>query len=158
MAKSAKKIILTAFNVCDLQSLTMKKHLVPLSKVVNVKYRSNGKYQLLLPLAKKLVEAGHIKINVDDDKVNYRNLKRNDLEVSSDLKLLIVNAQCATSDDAKGDLPKSNHGYSQSPRIVSTSSGDEGNGMQCSQLPSVVNSDDDETQQDNGLTFTQIFS
>jgi hypothetical protein len=84
----------------------------------------------------------------------------NDLEVSSDLKLLIVNAQCATSDDAKGDLPKSNHGYSQSPHIVSTStsSGDESNAMQCSQLPSVVNSDDDETQQDNGLTFTQIFS
>ena len=73
--KSAKKIILTAFNVCDLQSLTMKKHLVPLSKVVNVKHWLKGKYQLLLPLAKKLVEAGHIKINVDDDKVNYRNLK-----------------------------------------------------------------------------------
>ncbi|CAB4038831.1 Hypothetical predicted protein, partial [Paramuricea clavata] len=36
-----------------------------------------------------------------------------------------TSAHCATSDDAKGDLSKSNHGYSQSPHIVSTSSGDE---------------------------------
>ena len=103
--KSAKIIIITAFDVCNLQMLTMKNHLIPLSKIFNVKHRSKSKYQLLLPLARKLVEAGHVKINVDADKVNYRNIKRSELEIISDLRELIgqqpANAQAANSNDTK---------------------------------------------------------
>ena len=167
--KSAKIIIITAFNVCNLQMLTMKNHFIPLSKIFNVKHRSKSKYQLLLPLARKLVEAGHVKINVDADKVNYRNIKRSELEIISDLRELIgqqpANAQAANSNDTQENVSENTFGSSQSQ-----SSQIPGNGQsQSSQIPinsqsqsmlqpTAVNSDDDETQDNNCLTFSQIFS
>ena len=164
--KSAKIIIITAFNVCDLQMLTMKNHLISLSKVVNVKHRSKGKYQLVLPLARKLVEAGHVKINVEADKVNYRNIKRSELEIISDLRKLIGNAQAANSNDTQENVSENTFGssQSQSSQIPAGNSQSQGsqipiNGQSQSMLqPTAVNSDDDETQDNNCLTFSQIFS
>ena len=163
--KAAKTIIITAFNVCDLQMLTMKNHLIPLSKVVNVKHRSKGKYQLLLPLARKLVEAGHVKINVEADKVNYRNIKRSELEIISDLRKLIGNAQPANSNDTQENVSENTFGssQSQSSQIPGNSQSQSSqipiNSQSQSMLqPAAVNSDDDETQDNNCLTFSQIFS
>ena len=76
-AKSAETIILVFFETVSIHFLTVKKHFLPLGKALNVKCRSLGKYQLLLPLAKALVKAGHVKIEVEDSsEVNYRDMSR----------------------------------------------------------------------------------
>ena len=63
---------------------------MPLGKALNVKCRSRGKYQLLLPaVAKALVMAGHVKIKVDDcSEVNYREVSRKQVKKSADSELL----------------------------------------------------------------------
>lgn len=69
-------IILTAFGVNSLRELGVRHHLLPLGKQLNVKCRSMSKYDMLVPLAKKLVELEHIHVNTH---VNYRDLKRDDV-------------------------------------------------------------------------------
>ena len=84
-ARSAKTIILVFFETLSIHFLTVKKHFLPLSKALNVKCRSMGKHQLLLPLAKTLVMAGHVKTEVQDGpEVNYRELSRKQVKKCAD--------------------------------------------------------------------------
>ena len=85
--QSAEICIVKAFNVHSIHFLTVRKHLLPLGKALSVKCRSLGKYQLLIPLAKALVKAGHIAIEGSD--INYRNLKRTEVNVITDIESLI---------------------------------------------------------------------
>ena len=86
-SQSAEICIVKAFNVHLIHFLTVRKHLLPLGKALNVKCRSLGKYQLLIPLAKALVKAGHIAIEGSD--INYRNLQRTEVNVITDIESLI---------------------------------------------------------------------
>ena len=65
-----------------------------LGKALNVKCRSLGKYQLLLPLAKALVKAGHVKIEVEDSsEVNYRDMSRKQVKKCADIESLSKTTQ-----------------------------------------------------------------
>ena len=86
-AKSAEVVIVEFFNVQSIHFLTVRKHLLPLGKGLNVKTRSLGKYDLLLPLAKALFKNGHVAQKGDD--INYRNIKRNQIKVVTDVNSLI---------------------------------------------------------------------
>ena len=87
-AKSAETIILVFFGVVSIHFLTVKKHSLPLGKALNVKCRSKGKYQILLPLAKVLVKDGHVKIDAGDPEINYRNITRREVKRITDVELL----------------------------------------------------------------------
>ena len=60
--KSARSIMLATFKVLSLQHLTVRNHLLPLGKVLKVKCRSQGKYEMVIPLAKALIDAHHVEI------------------------------------------------------------------------------------------------
>ena len=93
-AKSAETIILVFFETVSIHFLTVKKHFLPLGKALNVKCRSLGKYQLLLPLAKALVKAGHVKIEVEDSsEVNYRDVSRKQVKKCADIESLSKTTQ-----------------------------------------------------------------
>ncbi|CAH3153574.1 unnamed protein product, partial [Porites lobata] len=79
-AKSAEVVIVEFFNVQSIHFLTVRKHLLPLGKGLNVKTRSLGKYDLLLPLAKALFKNGHVSKKKEDN-INYKNIKRNQIKV-----------------------------------------------------------------------------
>ena len=89
-ATSAETIMLVFFETISIHFLTVKKHFLPLGKALNVKCRSLGKYQLLIPLAKALVMAGHVKIEVEDgSEVNYREVSRKQVKKCADRELLL---------------------------------------------------------------------
>ena len=94
-AKSAEVVIVEFFNVQSIHFLTVRKHLLPLGKGLNVKTRSLGKYDLLLPLAKALFKNGHVAQKGDD--INYRNIKRNQIKVVTDVNSLISSKSGADS-------------------------------------------------------------
>ena len=52
--KSAAIVVLTFLGVNSMQDVTVGKHLYPLAKKITVKYRSLGKYQLSVKIAKHL--------------------------------------------------------------------------------------------------------
>ena len=85
--QSAKIYTVKVFNVHLIHFLTVKKHLLTLGKASSVKCRNLGKYQLLIPLAKALVKAAHIGNKGSD--INYRNLKRTEVNVITDIESLI---------------------------------------------------------------------
>ena len=84
---SAEVCIMEMFNVMSVHYLTVRKHLLPLGKALNVKCRGLGKYQLLIPLAKALVNGGHI--NIEGSNINYRSLKRSQVSVITDINSLV---------------------------------------------------------------------
>lgn len=89
-ARSAETIILVFFETLSIHFLTVKKHLLPLGKELNVKCRSLGKYQLSIPLAKALVMAGHVKIDGEDgSELNYREVSRKQVKKCADRELLL---------------------------------------------------------------------
>lgn len=89
-AKSAETIIIVFFKTVSIHFLTVKNHFLPLGKALNVKCRSMGKYQLLLPLAKALVMAGYVKIEVEDgSELNYREVSRKQVKMCADIESLI---------------------------------------------------------------------
>ena len=89
-ASSAETIILVFFETLSIHFLTVKKHFLPLGKALNVKCRSMGKYQLLLPLVKALVMAGHVNIEAGDgSEVNYREVSRKQVKKCADRELVI---------------------------------------------------------------------
>ena len=53
--KTAAIVIRTFLGVNSLQDVTVVKHLYPLAKKLTVKYRSFGKYQLSVKIAKALI-------------------------------------------------------------------------------------------------------
>ena len=59
------------------------------------------------------MEAGHVKINVEADKVNYPNIKQSELEIISDLRKLIGNAQLANSNDTQENVSENTFGSGQ---------------------------------------------
>ena len=63
----------------------MRNHFLPLGKSLHVKCRSLGKYEMILPLAKALIAAGHVEIETGGD-VNYRNVLRKDVKVLTNVK------------------------------------------------------------------------
>ena len=79
---------------------------------------------------------------------------------------MIGNAQAANSNDTQENVSENTFGssQSQSSQIPAGNSQSQGsqipiNGQSQSMLqPTAVNSDDDETQDNNCLTFSQIFS
>lgn len=62
---SAEVVVIKAFDALSIHFLTIKKHFYPLGKVLQVKCRSIGKYQLVIPLAKALITKGHVAIEGD---------------------------------------------------------------------------------------------
>lgn len=102
-ARSAETILLVFFETLSIHFLTVRKHLLPLGKALNVKCRSRGKYQLLLPLAKALVMAGHVKIKVDDgSEVNYREVSRKQVKKCADSELIL--SKTTQSESESSDL------------------------------------------------------
>ena len=82
----------------------MKKHFHPLGKVLQVKCRSIGKYQLVIPLAKALITKGHVAIEGD---VNYKSLAKSQVKVLTDINSLIYDEtrNSPVSDVADNDSP-----------------------------------------------------
>lgn len=98
---SAEICTVKAINVYSIRFLTVRKHFLPPGKALSVKCRNLGKYQLLILLAKALVKAGHIAIEGSD--INYRNLKRTEVNVIPDIESLISDGEesqdsCSSND------------------------------------------------------------
>ena len=79
--KSAAIVVLTFLGVNSMQDVTVVKHLYPLAKKLTVKYRSLGKYQLSVKIAKALISQGYIEVKrpVEGGDINFLNLKREDI-------------------------------------------------------------------------------
>ena len=103
-AKSAEVVIVEFFNVQSIHFPTVRKHLLPLGKGLNVKTRSLGKYDLLLPLAKALFKNGHVAQKGDD--INYRNIKRNQIKVVTNVNSLISSK---SDNNNNNNIPKNSN-------------------------------------------------
>ena len=71
--------------------LTVKFHLMPLTKILKVNVREKEKYEMLIKLAKTLMEENHMHINqtTAEDTVNYISLKRDMLTCKTNVELAI---------------------------------------------------------------------
>jgi hypothetical protein len=72
--------MLATFKVLSLQHLTIQNHLLPLGKVQKVKCRSQGKYEMVIPFAKALIDAHHVEIE-SEGTINYKNILRKQVKV-----------------------------------------------------------------------------
>ncbi|PFX25303.1 hypothetical protein AWC38_SpisGene10087 [Stylophora pistillata] len=116
-AGSAETIILIFFETLSIHLLIVKKHFLPFGKALNAKCRSMGKYQLLLPLAKTLVMAGHVKIEVEDgSEVNYREVSRKQVKKGADRALLDKVFPTVKFEFAINGQSSSNIGICSNPR------------------------------------------
>ena len=71
-----------------MRDIVVTKQLSPLAKELNVKYRSLGKYQICVPLAKALISKGFIEVKAEPgQKINYHCLKRSNIVVVKKLKI-----------------------------------------------------------------------
>lgn len=86
-SKSARAIILVIFRVQMLQYLTVRNHLLPLGKVLKVKCRSQGKYDMIISLAKALVSGNHVEILAEQ--LNYKNVLRKQVKVITNIDELL---------------------------------------------------------------------
>jgi hypothetical protein len=68
-----------------MSDLSLKQHLIPLAKELKVKYRSRGKYELLLPLAHTLFKKSYLVPAGDDITCNYLQLERNHIKLVKEL-------------------------------------------------------------------------
>ena len=96
--KSARAVIL-----CAIQMLTVKFHLVPLAKILKVNVCGKGKYEMLIPLAIKLLARNLVRINqtAAEDAVSYKYLKRDQLTCETNVELLLkgdANTSSSASD------------------------------------------------------------
>ena len=65
-----------------MRDIVVKKQLSPLAKQLNVKYRSLGKYQICVPLAKALILKGFVAVQIEPGKkIYYHCLKRSNVVV-----------------------------------------------------------------------------
>ena len=71
-------VVLTFLGVNSMQDVTVVKHLYPLAKTLTVKYRSLGKYQSSVKIAKALISQGYIEVKspVEGGDINFLNLKK----------------------------------------------------------------------------------
>jgi len=86
--QSALSVILEAFAVNSIRDLSVKQHLLPLGKLLSVKCRGLGKYQMIIPLAQKLITKKYV-IFVEGQNVNFVHLSRSILERKVDVAKLI---------------------------------------------------------------------
>ena len=69
-------------------NIVVTKQLYPLAKGLNVKYRSLGKYEMCVPLAKALILQGFVKVKAaPGQNINYCCLKRSNIVVVNKLKV-----------------------------------------------------------------------
>ena len=80
---SAQLVCAVAFGVAGFRNLSMKKHLAPAAKILQVKSRGQGKYDLAKTLAIALVQKQFIEIQ---SPVNYRDLEREKIIILKDLR------------------------------------------------------------------------
>ena len=71
------------FGVAAFRNLSMEKHLTPAAKILQVKSRGQGKYDLAKTLAIALVQKQFIEIQ---SPVNYRDLEREKIIILKDLR------------------------------------------------------------------------
>jgi len=69
-------------DVMALRNLSVKKHLAPAAKILQVKSRSQGKYVLANKVAFALVEKGFVEIQPP---VNYKDIEREKIVILKDL-------------------------------------------------------------------------
>ena len=77
--RSAKIVLLVAFNANCYDNLSVKKSLVPLAKHLSVKTRGLGKYDMAIPIAKELIKQEYITSKENEKQLNYNGIKRNDI-------------------------------------------------------------------------------
>ena len=80
---SAQLVCAVAFGVAAFRNLRMKKHLAPAAKILQVKSRGQGKYDLAKTLAIALVQKQFIEIQ---SPVNFRDLEREKIIILKDLR------------------------------------------------------------------------
>ena len=109
--KSAAIVVLTFLGVNSVQDVTVVKHLYPLAKKLTVKYRSLGKYQLSVKIAKALISQGYIEVKspVEGGDINFLNLKREDIV-------------CKKKDQPKSDHPESDLDNEDTDSVTTDSS------------------------------------
>ena len=78
--KSAKIAVIMAFERNSLQDLSVKAHLIPMAKQLGVMYWSEGKRELITPIAKQLFLQGYLESEAHP--INFKKLKRCELKLS----------------------------------------------------------------------------
>lgn len=83
---SAQLVCAVSFGVTAFRNLSVKKHLAPAAKILQVKFRGHGKYELANRVAIALVEKGFVEIQPP---VNYKDLEREKIVILKDLGELL---------------------------------------------------------------------
>lgn len=83
---SAQLVCAVSFGVTAFRNLSVKKHLAPAAKILQVKSRGHGKYELANRVAIALVEKGFVEIQPP---VNYKGLEREKIVILKDLGELL---------------------------------------------------------------------
>lgn len=83
---SAQLVCAVSFGVTAFRNLSVKKHLAPAAKILQVKSRGHGKYELANRVAIALVEKGFVEIQPP---VNYKDLEREKIVILKDLGELL---------------------------------------------------------------------
>ena len=86
--KSARSIMLATFKVLSLRHLTVRYHLLPLGKVLKIKCRSQGKYEMLIPFVKALIDAHHVEIQ-SQGLTNFKNILPKQVKVITTIDELL---------------------------------------------------------------------
>ena len=75
---SAKVVLIVAFRTTPFDCLSVRGHLQPLAKYLEVKVRGIGKYQMAIPLAKELMKQQFVGPRDGVVMINYNHIKRKD--------------------------------------------------------------------------------
>ena len=79
---SAQLVCAVSFGVTAFRYLSVKKHVAPAAKILQLKFRGHGKYDLANRVAIALVEKGFVEIQPP---VNYKDLEREKIVILKDL-------------------------------------------------------------------------
>ena len=86
--QSSVIVMLCYFDTGSMRNIVATKQLHPLAKGLNVKYRSLGKYEMCVPLAKALILQGFVKVKAaPGQNINYHCLKGSNIVVVNKLKV-----------------------------------------------------------------------
>ncbi|RMX37465.1 hypothetical protein pdam_00011721 [Pocillopora damicornis] len=81
---SAQLVCAVIFRVPTFRNLSVKKHLAPAAKLLKIKTRGQGKYDLAVNVAIGLVQKGYVGTTNPD--VNYKELEREQIVILKDLE------------------------------------------------------------------------
>ena len=84
---SAQIICPVFFKAVTFRNLSVKKHLAPAAKVLNIKFRGNGKYELAKKIAAELVKKEMVRV-VEGAKYNC--LSRDEIVIEQELDLQLA--------------------------------------------------------------------